>query len=495
MKLIRLTTREDTALFDSAFNAQLEIPANAKIALQSVSVNINRREIVITQENNGITYQIATNIQRDIVIPNGEYSTDNMDYLLRLIRNALNASSYYDHDSALTGQNKVFGIEWQAIKNNDLKVQIGYEIGRTGEFETDWRLTDVQKANNTWRSTSATGVSNNSVNGLLPYDIASGNGYFRARTQVLNFNTSADDSGYIIGLTNNLDIEGGVPIDPADWYIAIYVTAGAASKFYRAYYKGTLISTKSVQAYFPGSVDNEQQEVTINGNALEAAIYRTDGTREVMISQGFEEDPIVEGELIKTFHPFMIFRGGSADAQLDALRLTASPYGDQPTLRSDLAVTGLSAPPVPPPNPNLQAPNFLFFESPQLANFLGFFFSRIPISGTTPAYTITYTADIDSPITQEADAYIVELLSLPIDSYDSYSGTVLESGGQRRNILSVVPSTNEKGKLVYEPPYPTFINLLNEQPLLLRNIRARVVRNDYTPVPIQGLATLVLLID
>jgi hypothetical protein len=495
MKLIRLTTREDTALFDSAFNAQLEIPANAKIALQSVSININRREIVITQENNGITYQIATNIQRNIVIPNGEYSTDNMDYLLRLIRNALNASSYYDHNSALTGQNKVFGLEWSVKKNNDLKVEIQYDIGKTGEFATDWALTDVQKANNTWRSTSATGVTNNTVNGLLQYDISSGNGYFRARTQVLNFDTSADQTGYIIGLTNNLDIEDA-PIDPADWYIAIHVTAtDATTRIYRAYYKGVLVTTTSVNAYFGGSVDNEQQELTINGNALEAAIYRTDGTRVVLITRGFEQDPIVEGELIKTFYPFMIFRGGSSNAQLDALRLTASPYGDQPTVAADLAVTGLSAPPGPPPNPNLNAPNFLFFESPQLANFLGFFFSRIPISGTTPAYTIIYTADIDSPITQEADAYIVEILSLPIDSYDSFSGTVLESGGQRRNILSVVPSTNEKGKLVYEPPYPTFINLLNEQPLLLRNIRARVVRNDYTPVPIQGLATLVLLID
>jgi hypothetical protein len=126
---------------------------------------------------------------------------------------------------------------------------------------------------------------------------------------------------------------------------------------------------------------------------------------------------------------------------------------------------------------------------------LGYNNQRIPVSGFRIAYETDYIATSEFPIPQEADAFLVLLDSLQLQSYDSFSKTQEPSGGQRRNILTVIPSSNVTGSLVYEPSYPTFIDLDNANPLLVRNIRARIVRNDYSPVAVEGLSSLVLLVD
>ena len=89
---------------------------------------------------------------------------------------------------------------------------------------------------------------------------------------------------------------------------------------------------------------------------------------------------------------------------------------------------------------------------------------------------------------------LVQLMNLQIESYDSFSDTTIPAGGQRQNLLSIIPAT-VGGKIIYEPPYPTFIDLNNEQPIYLRNLNARVVREDYSTININGLGTLVLLIE
>ena len=84
-------------------------------------------------------------------------------------------------------------------------------------------------------------------------------------------------------------------------------------------------------------------------------------------------------------------------------------------------------------------------------------------------------------------------MNLQVDSYDSFSSDEFPAGGQRRNILSVIPSSNVTGTIAYEPPYPTFLDLGNADPITLRNIKARVLRNDNTPVAKTGVGSLVLL--
>jgi hypothetical protein len=61
--------------------------------------------------------------------------------------------------------------------------------------------------------------------------------------------------------------------------------------------------------------------------------------------------------------------------------------------------------------------------------------------------------------------------------------------------LAVIPQTNSTGKIVYEPKTQVFLNLENKEPINLRNISLRVVREDYESIQTVGLNTVVLLID
>jgi len=506
MKLIRLTTRDDRAVFDSTFNANLTIPPNSKIALQSVSLNTLPRELIIDQTNNQITFQIATGVERTIQMPQGQYSVTNIESINRLLTNLFNNSCTFETTDTTQ---KMLGIEWVCSTNDDRKESIQYKIGRFNEYSTNWLKTGVSRvqANNrqTWGSSDNTNTEDFTRNAILPYPLSRGNSFYRSRIDRVLFNTDADDTGYIVGITDNLDVTGAT-LNLADIYIGVHVTAtgnvgqGGGDPYvagqieYRVIYKGAVVGAPvACLTYVPFAAANEFVELGIDGNAIVANVYRSDGTKQQLSSNAFEQGTLPETQ-INSFYPVMAFRGGNVSARLNAVSVTPSPYGEQPV--PDGAESELGAPPRPP-NANPNDRNFLFFEGISLARFLGYLYDRIPRSTNDfrLAYTTNYIASVELQKPQEADSYIVQLLNLQLDSYDSFSSTLFESGGQRQNILSVIPSTNETGSLVHVPPYPTFINLLNEQPLLLRNIRARVVRNDYSEISIDGLGSMVVLVD
>ncbi len=88
--------------------------------------------------------------------------------------------------------------------------------------------------------------------------------------------------------------------------------------------------------------------------------------------------------------------------------------------------------------------------------------------------------------------YLVELLNLPLNSYDSFT-----SKRGRSNILAVIPQNefnfgNLDTVLMYEPSEMTYISLTNSSELSLRNIRARIVFPDYKSIDTFGLSSLVL---
>lgn len=88
--------------------------------------------------------------------------------------------------------------------------------------------------------------------------------------------------------------------------------------------------------------------------------------------------------------------------------------------------------------------------------------------------------------------YLVELLNLPLNSYDSFP----EKRG-RANILAVIPQNefnqgNIDTVLMYEPNTLTYVGLTNKSELSLRNIRARIVYPDYTPISTVGMSSIVI---
>jgi hypothetical protein len=494
MRLLRLTSREPTALFDAAFQANIDLPPNSRIALQSVSIDSIGKSVIVNGFNNEIRYGIAEGVERVAIIPNGEYSLSDLNRWNNTLTSSLNASCDFKSTDI---SNKMLGTEWLVRKNSRGLEAVGYRNAVAGLYRSSWDLSGVNMASTgTTKSSEATDVSDNSVNMKFPHIIARGNGYSRARTATLDFGTDAEDTGYIWGVTSNPTInQDDIDLTKVDLAIQVTATSGT-DRIYRVLKAGVQVgSDVSMNSYTVNSVQNEQVELAVNGPNLEANVYRSDGTKETLHSEPIQLSPDLAIRS-DAFAPVCVIRGGNTKTIINAIRVTPSPWEPEPTLSTGENEENLGAPPIQRSPPVATAQNFIQFEGAQVASFMGFKNQRIPaVSGFILAAQHTYTADFTLATPQEADAYIVELLNLKLDSYDSFSTAETPEGGGRRSILHVIPTSNDRGQVIYAPPYLTFLDLNNRETIYLRNLRARVVHNDYSDIETRGLSTLVLIVD
>ena len=94
MRLIRLQTEDNNCVFDNTFNTDIIIEPNAKIALQNVAIVKNVAKVVITQDNNTLTYKLneTTAPTQTVKLELGEYSKDNYLTLFTDMTDKLNKS-------------------------------------------------------------------------------------------------------------------------------------------------------------------------------------------------------------------------------------------------------------------------------------------------------------------------------------------------------------------------------------------------------------------
>ena len=88
------------------------------------------------------------------------------------------------------------------------------------------------------------------------------------------------------------------------------------------------------------------------------------------------------------------------------------------------------------------------------------------------------------------DSYIVQLLTVPLDSYDTFEGGEF-------SILKVIPNlnqTSDQRKCNYEASNLHFIDLKNSQPQTLRNIKARILTDELEPISTIHMSSLTVLI-
>lgn len=514
-KLIRITSREPTAIFDAAFNAQLELPADAKIAMQSVAITASPQKIIIDSANHRISYQVKQAVgvnpavTRTFTIPTGIYTLTNLQFFFNVLSVAFNNSVTF---LGTAGSNKMIGLEWNTGRDTKGCTKIEYKLGNIASFNTSFVATGTEQGGfgtpqrQSWRAVATANVTDESRNAILPFIMSRGFGQTFCRVGTLKFNTSAEDTGFIWGVTTNLQVQGDA-LSIADIYLGVHVTAtadhaDATAKEYKLIKEGVVTGiTTPFNAYIEQSTNNEYINIRKNGPELQAVIHKAGGETILgSITLGEGTDP---GSQLNTFHTVMAFRGGKDTAMLNGNRTTVSPFNPQPTEFQFEQIDGVEAPPMPPNTVFTDAENQLVFESDSLAKFLGYKSNRIPrnigdgfLGPRPPTNAIIFSAEDKLAIPNENDAYLVLLDNVDLESFDSFNpGTFFDRGGQRRNILAVIPQSNSTGNIVFEPPYPTFIRVGNPEPILLRNIRARVLNADYSEVATSGLGSIVLLVE
>jgi hypothetical protein len=182
--------------------------------------------------------------------------------------------------------------------------------------------------------------------------------------------------------------------------------------------------------------------------------------------------------------------GGTFNCRLQKPRYTADPFmeSENPSgvLLSNTIETDIIVGVKPDPPRNRNTLHNINFGEEEVYQWLGYSVGLQPSqSGTTVSFKgqSIFGANIT------ADAFLVQLLNLKVESYDMHV-----TKKSRENILSVIPADNENNRIIYEPNSLLFIDLDNKFPLKISNLRLRIVRQDYSAVPTRNLSSVTIII-
>lgn len=489
MKLVRLVTDDSTSVFDNTFNDSLTLSPNSKIALQSLSIDTVNDVIVIDASNSLVQFQVSTGFVTSVNLTYGSYNKDNYVNLLNDIQNKMNAATGFT-----LGTNEIrrnLGLEWRAQINSKTQTSIAYNVGASAQYPAEWDYTAGKVENFTAQGRQVWGQTagqpndlNNDRSMLFPKFISRGCGYLRCRTHryEAGLGAGALREGYLLALSKT-DLSNVDPanLTNADISYGIAVTHNVAGD--RVYQKVTdgaysfIAGAPTPNFIDVGNVNNDFQEITINYDKIDFNVYQNGSNVPTLLYQ-------LDYPAGEKLYPLIVFRGGNLT--LNSVRVTPSPY-DIASLSSLPLPTDFLSLGAPPQQQVNKSDNFLQL-SPSLAEFFGYNTPRIPQNGFYNVAVQDYIGDVPFEPSEIADAFLVELLNLKCESYDGLLN-------QRKNILYVIPKSNKDGELIYEVNNPIFIDLNNAKDVLLRNIRLRVVRPDYSVLEMRGQATMVLLVD
>jgi hypothetical protein len=485
MKLIRLTTRDTEAVFDNIFSDELIMKKDGKIAMQNVAIQLAPFEFIVNDNNKKITYQNSTTGDVIVELTEGTYTDVNYQSLFADIQNKLNESTNYDGTN-----NRVLGVEWKCeIPSTDSRVVIEYKRGSLIRDDRNSSLNDIttQTLGSYKRLyLTAPGILSNAgfnYNRLNKKFVARGCSYTRAHVDALNNPSGFGEqlNGMILCLTSK-DLTDALPDDivEGDITYGIWATidAGGVRKYY-SYLNGVKSLSPIVPTYLADGDDgNDDFEILISGGKVTLNVIRANGTREPM--------QIYDYTAGQRLYPMEIWHGGdqtypgAENAIFSNIAYIESPY-------DDYQISGGLGAEIDLPDTS-PYDNYLEFDNISLAEYLGFQRKRQPASGFYFVREATYRADYAFTVFEKSDACLVEMQNIPLDSYDGFKN-------QRKNLLAVVPKSDADGEIIYEPNTPFFIDIHNESDLLLRNIRARIVRTDYRPLKTRGLTTLTILVS
>lgn len=486
MRLIRLTTDDTEAIFDNQFRDDIVLPKDGKIALQSASVHVAPVAFEVDDNNKYITYENSTLGTRTIELDEASYDETTYPNLFLDIKNKLNADTIFNG-----ANNRVLGIEWNClIPSGETKVVIEYKRGAPIRDTVNSELTGLQFTDNgtedlllTQDGEPPTPFDQYNACMITKKYLSQGCGYTRSHIYALSQSVSPPAGHFRNGMILALTSDDMTDFDPANFALSnitygIWATMNASNNYeYYVIENGSTTLSLTVPGIIgEGDADNDDMEIIIDGDRVKLNVYQGVGR----IQTTLDDFPYVAGTIL---YPVNIIKGGNQTvdqtpltAVMSQLAYTPSPYSTwtPPTLQF--------VPYQPDTSPYL---NTFEFGSESLSDYLGYAYKRLPDQFVSEA---TYKANFAFSVFAKHDAFLVELLNIPLKSYDAFQE-------QRKNLLAVMPVSDKSGEILYEVNTPFFIDIDNDFDLLLRNIRARIVQTDYQTLKTRGLTTLTILVS
>lgn len=520
MKLVRLVSDDINCIFSNDL-VDLVLQPNSKVALSSANFDTSEVSIVLSETNNTIKLLIMSE-SKSINLGVGKTISGSQSLL-----NLLKEISFLFNTSLDYGTSQERGVEVLA-KLDELsnKVQIGYlPVNVLTESKESIKASLL---NITGAYTTLNAIFRPTGNASIPTDeklvffrnvLAKGTGFISARIS----ECKEADEGFTIGLTDTEDMRLTTTSFADDKYkIAVRVTTNVVGT------SASIEVSENGGAFVPNATEINTNHATNDDKNLimfrrsltniEAILIRrnsaTGGSEEIIL--GSVEFNINKQDLFAVckfsgsvvadtaidniryyFSPFQVITNtknntNTLDANDIALRNPALSLSRIIDGEDMLDLGGVLSPPIStvsgPTNNVLQFTNENNELSAELANFLGFEDAQFPKKGAIKSRGFTAFGGLRFSGQDFTDSYIVELLNLPVESYDG-------STGRKRSILYQIPvnNNNENGVVNFSASPLIFLDLNNLNPLLVRTIRLRIINRDNSPILTRGQSSVVLL--
>ncbi len=507
--LVRLHTEDDLIEFDNNFNEPIEIQPNAEIALHSLQLERLDRSLEITGSNDLIQFQVDAGRQLQTTIPHGTFSKGNAERKFTEITDRMN----FELRSQVGADRKTkeTGTQIRAFIGNKRKVN--FEMRHSGPIQPsstrdivdNVALISEGTSNSSMRSTSvATRATALNVCYFAYADpIGLGCSYAKVRPKVLG-NAGGVNSGFFIGITSQIDKlkQGNFSLADFECGLKLKNDIAVIQKFNKGV-DADLVDTALSPSVIGGAngdqygiqFQNHDGQVSFRMNKYSSVGGGAGSTDAIGTDQVVEiRDP--NAPFTERNYFFVIsFFGINTDCELEQIKITPNPFLITPSdvvLQNPEAeedTTALAA--VPVPQATARPTVYKLTLAVGVADFFGYQGDTTNPQNLATAEGI-FPADniFESAVT--SDNYLVQLLNLQVNSYDS-----IKQG--RENILSVVPFSevhidDTSGLVQYEPKERLFLPMKNLYPINLTRFRARVLGIDFNPIDNNGLASMNVII-
>jgi len=480
MKLIRLTTQDTTANFYNLFNEDIILEPFSKIALNSLTMQIITNQILIDAQNNELTFKITQNgIVKSIFLNHGIYDKTNIDDFFNDITNKLNLSLGYTQGElgkqfyvSTTNNKFVIQLQTGTIVNPVADLVVGPTNILLGSNNVNQTFALQGNPINIKRN-GGVNLTNDSFC-YIKSPITKGCGSMRSR---IYSNTAG--GGYIMALLNIPVNANMATINPANIVFGVkFEDNGVAYKIY----KNGIQTTSSVLASVgtqTGGATNDLMAINVYGGIIHATVSNNADINRV---NGLIIDNIAYNQ-IDNLYPVYIMVG--ENTTLQAVQVSSDPfYNNANNVSTYLENYDIG---VIPSFVNNPVETYLNFLDSDLSKSLGY--NNQLQQQSTVNGNLEYKADNPLVFRDIADTYLVELMNLNTDAYDSIRQ-------QHVNLLATIPQYSlMRERLIYNATFPIFLNLNNKNKINLREIRCRVLKEDWSQVSTIGYSQITLLID
>ena len=478
MKLIKVSQtpnindEENLCIFNSSLNQDMLIKENSQIALQSLSFEIDFRNLVITNLDDQLTMNLSVNNDNVLLNVKSFLSGLSYDYndIPLFISDFTRTLNYM-----VSAVPELLGVEFISSVSSSNRININCQKSKLldNADNNDFTTENITKfGGGAYTSDLPFGSQNNDAFFYSTLPMCRGFGKFSV---VMN-NVPTTPNGTIIAVTER-------PLTVLDLFVPIELM-----KY------GVFAKNGNYQYIEDGVAKFTGESATIN----DILVIQSD---EVFNSDNVVTNKIIkmgyiragEFELLHSINNYLTVEGNN---NLYPVCVLQAPIGDNVSIEAPL----YSPSPFSYSNTatNVELSNDVIkwelgLQSTALAKRLGF--TKYTTDSSISNFLEIITNNVNRGILRAEnkfdliinnDYYLLQIDNINLQTYD-------DKKKGRMNILAVTSETTNDLNYRFRPPYPTFLDIDNYQPITLRNIRMKVLDEDLNVIKTVGESQATLL--